>query len=277
MNIDIAYAVDEAYLDHACVSIASIIQYDYPCIPRFWIFSNSAISSRQLNNFSEYVGRRAILKFVRLDAIRAWGQSSEPDAIHVSEAMYLRLYLPDILRDYTERFLYLDADILCTNSGLEYLFSFPMGTMPVAAVRDAFTKDMSDHGGVPGLSQYPEVEPDDPYFNSGVLVIDVKNWTKCQVVSKAEEYLSTTVGDRRFPDQDALNIACYRNWISLDKKWNHMKSWRLEETDERPGTLTDATLIHSAGRWKFWDQDFPNGDRSRLYERLQREINGVPQ
>lgn len=132
---------------------------------------------------------------------------------------------------------------------------------------------MSDHGGLPFLNDISEIDPQDIYFNSGVLLIDTAVWRDRNVRNRAEDYLQSTAGIRRFPDQDALNAVCHGDWYRLDKRWNHMMAWRLES--DRQGDLSDAVIIHSAGPLKHWQPEFPSGRRRDLYSALKRNVDAI--
>jgi UDP-D-galactose:(glucosyl)LPS alpha-1,3-D-galactosyltransferase len=187
------------------------------------------------------------------------------EAGHVSDAMYLRLGLVEALPDHVERLLYLDCDTLVTGS-LSPLVSVDLVNAPLAAVRDAFTRRVVDRGGLPGWQGYPPMSGQDPYFNSGVLLIDTASWRRLDVSDRALGYLLDNAGKLRYPDQDALNVACAGQWTRLPSRWNHMMPWRLESANG--GRLSDAVIAHCAGPRKWWSSDYPSGDFATFYRSM---------
>lgn len=184
--------------------------------------------------------------------------------------MYLRLQLPDLVPEDLDRVLYLDSDVLCTNSGLFELFRIDMNDKTIAAVRDATTRRLIDNDGVPAIERFPELDPQAPYFNSGVLLIDTKKWRSRNVRARCEDYLKQSTR-RRFPDQDALNVACYDDWFRLNKRWNHLRSNRLDT--HKGNHLDEAVIVHFNSTIKLWHPQFPEGHRLDLYRRYRVSID----
>lgn len=272
-RFDVALATDSQYVRHAAVAIASLTRFSYSIAPTIWLVTDSDLSPRDKLILQRASGSARQINIVYHRPDRIWGTATRKESRHVSEAMYLRLAIPDLLPSKIEKVLYVDCDTLCTSPTLLDLFQLDISTKCLAAAIDAFTPTVAANGAIPGLEHYPEIPREAPYFNSGVLLINVTEWRKRQVRIRAEEYLNT-VQERRFPDQDALNVAVYRHWKQIGKRWNHMKSWRLESDYPKPeGTLDDVTLIHSAGSLKFWDLDFPQGTRKKLYFTLANELH----
>ena len=268
--MDISFAVDAAYVEHAAVAVESIIRFPYETRPTLWMALADDVGAGPRDQLTRLVGRRADLRFIDPAPERGFGLSDDRSTQHVSEAMYLRLQLVDLLPDSVERVLYLDADTLGTSPGLEALFATDLDGKTIGAVRDAFTRRMGDHGALPLLAELDGIDRQDLYFNSGVLLIDTRAWRGREVRRRAERYLEASAGTRRFPDQDALNVACHGDWHRLDKRWNHMMAWRLE--GDEPDSLSQAVIIHSAGPLKPWHSDFPPGRRLDLYTALAERV-----
>jgi UDP-D-galactose:(glucosyl)LPS alpha-1,3-D-galactosyltransferase len=268
--LHISFAVDAAYVEHAAIAVESILRFPYPDRPTLWMVLAGDVGADLRDQIARSVGRRAELRFIEPETERRFGLSGDRSTTHVSEAMYLRLQLVDLLPASVERVLYLDADVLCTSPGLETLFSVDLHGKTVGAVRDAFTRRMGDHGALPLLPQLERIDAQDMYFNSGVLLIDTRAWREREVRRRAEQYLDDSAETRRFPDQDALNVACHGDWHRLDKRWNHMMAWRLE--GDAADLLSQAVIIHSAGPLKPWHSDFPPGRRLALYTALADRV-----
>jgi len=273
--LDIAFTVDAAYFEHAAVAIESILQFEYAKPVTFWMVLADDVRDGARERLVTLVGSRAAVRYVTPAVVAGYGSSTDPYTQHVSDAMYLRLQLVDLLPTTVRRVLYLDADILCVSPGLDSLFDFDLDGKTIGAVRDAFTRRMNDHGGLPRLNDLAHINPQGLYFNSGVLLIDTLAWRERDVRARAESYLEDSASVLRFPDQDALNAVCHRDWYRLDKRWNHMMAWRLEA--ERDGILSDAVIVHSAGPLKHWQADFPPGRRRDLYSALASKVRAIPE
>lgn len=270
--MDIALAVDGRYFFYACVTIESVLDHHPGTRPTFWLVVTEDVDHDSRDLLKARVGRRGEVRFVDVGAAPDHGVSAHPSVTYVSEAMYLRLRIPDLVPRSVRRVLYLDADVLCTGPGLADLFGVDLGGAVIGAARDATTRRLIDNGGLPALERYPHMHPQAPYFNSGVLLIDTAAWRRERIREKCEEYLAETSGARRFPDQDALNVACYGRWSRLDKRWNHLRSHRLDT--HLGNQLSEAVLIHVNSTVKPWQAEFPQGHRKDLYERLAARVRG---
>lgn len=100
------------------------------------------------------------------------------------------------------------------------------------SIRDLFTEDLAPHGvgAVQDPCPYEYLgprnvtlgrSPDAPYFNSGMLVVDVGSWRSARITERALEWaLQQTRRTIRFPDQDTLNKILDGNWKPLPLAWN---------------------------------------------------------
>jgi lipopolysaccharide biosynthesis glycosyltransferase len=159
--------------------------------------------------------------------------------------------------------LYLDVDTLCLRSLYE-LFAVDLQDNIAAAARDGWVPNMSEMDGLPGLGQYPEVQPLDPYFDSGVLLVDVRRWLAASIEPKSFAYIQRHAHETRFSDQDALNYALHGKWLIVSNKWNHVVGPLLESPME--GALEEAAIIQQIGPIKPWHANFPSSKQKTLYE-----------
>lgn len=264
--MDIVFAVDQNYRPHVGAVVESILAYHANTSIHFWIVCSGR--PRLAPPRTVALGHRALL--TELDAVHGYEDyriSSDARKSYISNGMYLRLQIPDLLPASVKRVLYLDTDTLCVGPGLEDLFALDLNDSVLGAVRDPFTRRFADRGGLPGFENYPEIDMQAPYFNSGVLIIDTEAWRSASIREIAEEYLQMTP-ELRFPDQDALNVAAFGRWTRLSHRYNDIMSWRLEPSVG--GTLEGTTLIHAAGQPKLWDANYPRGFRRELFEKFDR-------
>lgn len=126
---------------------------------------------------------------------------------------HARVLIPSLLPARIERAVYLDADVLVRRD-LAELFTTDLRQAPVAAVRD-YVITSTDHE----MSGVRERSSPRPYFNSGVLVIDLVRWRSLNVTERALEYAAAGNAALPFPEQDALNAVVDR-WYELDLRWN---------------------------------------------------------
>jgi lipopolysaccharide biosynthesis glycosyltransferase len=274
--LDVALAFDAGYAPYARVALESLFDAESkqvePARIRLWLVVADDVTQQARDGIVRQVGARATIRFLTAgERLAGIPGSRYRHLAHLSNAMYLRLVLPELVPDDVRRVVYLDSDVLCVGS-IAPLFGWDLRGKPLGAVRDAFTRRIADSGGMPGI-QAGMHDPQAVYFNSGVLVIDAPAWRAADLTGACLSYLEEHAGELRFPDQDALNWVAYGNWLRLPKEYNHQMAWRLETEAGR--RLTDAVVLHPVGLAKPWSKQYPQGDLKRLYEHY-RDLVTVP-
>jgi lipopolysaccharide biosynthesis glycosyltransferase len=227
-----------------------------------------------------------------------------PSLCGVDPISYGRLFGPGQLEGEVERLIYLDVDTLVRHD-LTALWTTDLEGRPVAAVRDPWVTSVG-HPTL-GISNYEALgfAATAPYFNCGVIVIDVKRWNDDGAANRCLEFLSTQRVNR-FADQDALNAVFCRNWTPLPMQWNvfahppHRPLIGLRKsTREVVAAQIDPAIVHYAGIEKPWDahhnstllfldewQSFANSgsfsalpkrSRKRLCQEVRNRLTGATQ
>ncbi|MFI7214213.1 glycosyltransferase family 8 protein [Micromonospora maritima] len=270
--MDLTLTFDNAYAAHAAVVMSTVAESNPGEQLRYWLVAADDVPAAARATLTRIAGPHATVEFLRVDASRVnLSKGSDPVMAYLSPAMYLRLLVPAELPPDVGRLLYLDCDTLCVNS-LKPLFEVDMGGVPLGGVRDPFNRRLLDMGGIPGLAGYDHLDPHGLYFNSGVLLIDVRRWKECEVTEVSLDYLRRHAHESRYPDQDALNFAVFDNWLRLPHRWNDLMAWRREP--EFGGKLSDSAILHMAGPVKPWQPGFPTGARRDLYWQHRRRSGG---
>ncbi len=173
---------------------------------------------------------------------------------------WLRLNLPSLL-PHVEKVIWLDADLLVL-SDIEELWIMDLESYPIAAANDILPY-FNWH--LPALLG---MESRDNYFNSGVMVIDLKKMRS----EKAEKKFSAFIDEHRtsimHADQDVLNGVYEKQWKRLPRKWNvtaatlyfRPECIRLHGFNEYKNALSSPNIIHFTGgkRLKPWNYSSPH-------------------
>jgi lipopolysaccharide biosynthesis glycosyltransferase len=147
-----------------------------------------------------------------------------------SKLAYVKLEPQKYIKE-TERVIWLDSDAIVLGN-LEPLWNLDIQTMPIAAAPDLF--------GNPNNSQ-----DRNPYFNSGVLVYNMKLWEEEQLSEKLVENARSNLWVDH--DQGALNSFLAGRWKQLELIWNN------------PNTEDMSTqVMHFMARPKPWESSAPN-------------------
>lgn len=172
-----------------------------------------------------------------------------------SRTVWAILWLSEIVGELASKVLYMDGDCMAVRdpSGL---FMEDLSGCVVGAVRDDPVPTVSAEFGLPGWRSLG-MNAEDPYFNSGVLVVDVDAWRDARVGDSARKILRDYRGIPEQYDQEILNIALWNRWRELDTSWNTASWWfRPERTAlERETALSNAAIMHFSGSTKPWTRD----------------------
>ncbi|MBV1855317.1 glycosyltransferase family 8 protein [Catellatospora tritici] len=267
--MDIAFAFDEGYAGHARVALESVLDSHDRDDITFWLLTTDTVAKEQEQSLRRQLAGRGRLHLLTTgDAFRALPVAEHESLTYLSPGMYLRLLLPDLV-DGPGRLLYLDSDVqVCGELGP--LWQLPLADAPLAAVRDAFTDRFDMWGGIPGAG--PQHPGDAPYFNSGVLLINMDRWRELRVTERCLAYLAEYGGSLRFPDQDALNLVAFEQWLRLPPRWNHMCSYLLEPMTPGQRAAQDVRVMHFAGPRKPWTEGFRPGFRHARHHTLTTRV-----
>lgn len=234
-RIPIFFATDDNYLPYLSVTLASIEAhasdeyiYDVKILSTGLCEDNVALIktldaphlSVEVVNLEERVGK--IRRDLRL-RLRDY----------YSETIYYRIFIPALF-PHLERAIYLDCDIVL-NDDIANMYFTEIGDSILAAVSDESIAP------IPEFCTYVDEvigSPEGIYFNSGVLLINIKRFREERVEEKLlsllTEYNFRTVA----PDQDYLNYICRGRVHYLDSVWNKQPA-RVEGLSD-----SEIRLIH---------------------------------
>ena len=130
---------------------------------------------------------------------------------------------------------------------------------PVAAVQDMAIPRVSSPLGL-GESEALGLDPDTPYFNSGLMVLEMKPWREKEMAARLMHYVRVNA-DRIFHfEQHAFNALYAGQWYALDPRWNVIASLagqryfrgRHLSGELRRIVSTSPWILHFAGTFKPW-------------------------
>ncbi len=186
----------------------------------------SAETKKKLNTVAD--PERVTLKwFASKDVIPA--DSSIPvDSSSFPLTAYLRVFSPYIVNQDTEKLIYLDVDTIVQDD-ISKLWNTSIGDYTIGAIQDVGKTVDCEWGGVPNYKELG-LAADTKYFNSGVLLINVKKWRAENISSQVISALTEHKKHVRLADQYGMNVIMANKWFQLDPKWN----WFAFKEDEKP-------------------------------------------
>jgi len=93
--------------------------------------------------------------------------------------------------------------------------------------------------------------PVEPYFNSGVILVNVLEWRRQRVTERAMEYIAKQRPP--FHDQSALNVVLHGSAVPLDERFNCLANMRKHWPALRQHCGQTSRLIHFLDYPKPWD------------------------
>ena len=211
---------------------------------------------------------------------------------HISHTAYLRLFADRWLPSDVDKVIYLDSDLLVRES-LTSLWDFDLADQYCLAVPDiacpfinARLANSNFRKSSPYLASFQPVgnyrqfglSSEAFYFNSGVMVLNIKRWRDEKLGHRLLECLRENKSHVWCWDQYALNTVLAGNGGRLPMRWN-LGSHAFEypsidhapvDRDEFLKMLTDPAIIHFTTEFKPWDYHCPHPWRSLFFEYLDR-------
>ena len=193
------------------------------------------------------------------------GYKREQGRYTVPPTGLLKFYLPEIL-DGLDKTLYIDGDIL-VRKPLGELFDTDISSVYCAAVPDIGSVTMV------GAERFKIMQGDSSYFNSGVLLLNLKLLREDNVPQYLYE-IKKNLTDRSLMDQDALNIGFRGKTKLLPCKYNYLRGIDTSAMNGKIGVSKvnklygtnyatieaaseDAVIYHFAGPTKPWRPMLP--------------------
>lgn len=212
--ISISFCISDNYAQHLAVVVASILEHNPNRAFRFHVlFSALSESNRskltawekQLNGCGSFV-----LHPVERKQFDAFPLPLE----HITQEMYYRYLLPDLLTDET-RTIYMDVDVLVLGD------LSPLWTIDLQGCLLAGTTDVKEN--TPDFQAYKMrlgMKPDAKYFYSGMLVMDLVGLRACQFGKRCMENTALHYKHIAWPDQDVINLTMEGKILELPMRFN---------------------------------------------------------
>ncbi|EIJ45897.1 hypothetical protein GWL_29250 [Herbaspirillum sp. GW103] len=258
--LHVAFGVDSGYFRGMGAAIVSLLQHNAQqrFVFHVFAFAVSEDSRNRLDRLAQRYDldiRTHLLDAHMLDAFRAF-----PCFAQHQLGTFIRLLIPNLLHGISDRVLYLDADLLCFGS-IAALHAIELDGAIAAAVHDEVSTTAKTQIATLGLAK-PE------YFNAGVMLINVPEWIRADVQTRALTVLSTQ--QLLFADQDALNVALNGRVVYIGDEWN-TRYHLVDYTSRGESELVvppQVVFMHFTGPVKPW-QDWCLHDARKVFLQVQ--------
>jgi len=128
---------------------------------------------------------------------------------HFSHAAYFRLFAPKMIK--ADKILYLDVDII-VQTDISPLLEMAIKNNIIAGALDRRPSDLS--------KERLGLDADEPYLNTGVLLINLELWRTQKITQSLIAYYFKNKSRLMWADQDLLNKVLAGKKVVLDQQWN---------------------------------------------------------
>ena len=235
--IHIAFNIDDKFFMQMGVTVVSILENNKDKCFSFHVFCDG-ISDDNLAKVKQLVEKYQQNFYVYIMDMKPF-QTFHIKTKHFSRVTYLRSVMPKILKPLTDKYLYMDADMLCvgdiseiTSIDLEgYPFAAASETPQAVAYKTSFLHQKSGK-----------------HFNDGLMWIDIAEWENEQITEKIFSYQGTD--PRRFSgqSQDIMTLVLDGEIKFIDRRFNG-------------GSDKSILIYHFCGRNKPWHMVISERDK----------------
>ncbi len=209
--ISMSFSVSDNYSQHLAVVLASVLENNPDSQFVFHVLHRN-ISEENQSRIRElerkYPNGRIYFHLVDATVFDAFPIPKELE--HVTQEMYYRYILPDVLKN-EPRTIYSDVDVLCVGD-MRPLWELDLKGNILAAVSEGEAGELKKK--LLGLTD------DAPYFNSGMLVMDLEAMRAEHSPTVLMENTIKYANRIAWPDQDIINITFRNRILELEMIWN---------------------------------------------------------
>lgn len=270
-KINIVFASDNNYAQHTAVAMASVlVNTKVPQKIQFYLIDDEIQPENKEKITKTVQNLGGNIEFIKI-------KNSKLEDCYVSgelsRASYFRLDIANILDESIEKIIYLDCDLLVYDD-IEKMWQLDMGGKPVAATCDLGI--MASARVRKQKNKFIGLPFDVPYFNAGVLMMDLKKWRD----GNYAEAIIALATQNKYPnhDQDALNKFFMNNWQEIPLRWDvippvfNLFLKIVTKPDLRQKAIEaklNPAIFHYAGGYKPWEYEIHNGFNDKYYEYLK--------
>lgn len=265
--LHVVSATDDNYAQHLTVVFVSLLLHlskDWKV--RLYVIEGGLASDARNKLIGTVARHGAEVEFIAVNPADYAGFCEDIPQTYITQASFYRLFIPELLcRGDVSRAIYLDCDVIVRDD-LSKLWRTDLEGRPLGAVRDL--------GGIHRLKDL-SLPSGSKYFNSGVLLLDLRQWKERGLSVRVAKYAEANAKRLTYHDQDALNAVLHGEWLELPPRWNTQTNMlhKHPRDEEMAGSTAaeiaeDAAIIHFTGSSKPWHFDNTHRFKRLYYEYL---------
>ncbi len=260
--LNFIYCFDDNYIKQAFTSIISLLDSVSEPI-NIYILKKASSSKLDLAD--------KILDHKKLNNLKVFeislNEYNFPNLldVHVTEATYYRIFISQYLPSEVEFVTYLDADTVCINNPISEIkdtIAMLKESKYSIGARTEIEKNLKNNEVLERLNLIG------PYFNAGVLFLNLKMWRKNNYQEKLLDTMEKHSNKILHWDQDVMNKFFNGNYLQIRNNLN----FNSENFDIKKNK--DSVLfVHYIGSKKPWSVLGYVNDAFEIYHDNYRKIN----
>ena len=248
-QIHLGFGIDKNFGKFAGITITSLVHNNmYTDLVVHIVYDELLPEDMEKLLQMEVLYRNLTLRFYQITSTE--GMTFIVPSGHITQAMYYRYLFAELLPPEITNIIYLDADIICKGDILP-LWQTDLQGKVLGAVRDWGEAKSCDRIGL----------KNGRYFNSGVLLLDLKQWRQQKLTQQLFQWLEAVGGTKiLWGDQDALNGVLDGEFTELPKQYNCIV---INNTVLK--AAAEDVIVHYIDYVKPWHIYYYDSDEKRLY------------
>lgn len=214
-EIPVFFSTDDNYIPYLDVAISSLVANSSKSNKYRIIVLNTGLDPENVQKVKRNERDGITIDFIDISKELENIKSRLKNVYHFSIVTYYRLFIASLFPEY-EKIVYLDCDLVVLGDVAD-LYNVDIGDNIIAAGPEMFVRSTEE------FRIYAEkalgVDPDG-YVNAGVLVMNLKEFRKCEIEEKFVKLITEYDFDLLDPDQAFLNYLCYGKIYALPNGWN---------------------------------------------------------
>ncbi len=214
-TVPIFFACNDKYVPYLDVAIVSLIAHTSDENDYIITILENEISEKNQTILKKHATKNVRIELFDVEEMLAPVREKLPEMFYFSVAAYFRLFIETAFPQY-DKAIYLDCDVILLED-IAKLYDTDVGDYLVGAIYEQntdrasmFTNYVEDIIGIPYHT----------YFNSGVMVMNLKEFRNFGVQKRFLDMLTTYNFDSLAPDQEYLNVICHGRVKYLPTGWN---------------------------------------------------------
>lgn len=258
-KINLCFVTDDYYAMPTCIAILSATINKLPkTFYDIYVLCKN-VSKEQKDKLRVLESSTVKIKLIDIDKTEDYS-NFRIEGIPATPTSIFKFYIPDVL-DKIDKAIFIDGDTIIQQD-LSELYNIDLGNKMIGVVKEDV-----------GLNNNKEFGTSCMYFNSGVMLMDLKAMRQNECPKKLMEY--RTKGLNRLMDQDAFNTVFKKHKRMIPFRYNTLitvitrnvadpktkipdstaEHWGLNKGLTVEEVINDAVILHyiTIKPWKYYD------------------------